>query len=162
AVGRTTRPGPPHRVPAPRPVRAGHARLGHRRRNRVSRPRGARAVREHRRRFSGIARIRGNCYAVVRGKRGEWRRGVRRGKAGAGRGGVKRNRAWQKNRRGPGSGYYSRKKRIKAGWVKVSLGRGAAAELAARLDERERQDRRTERAAFLAAQVRLAAADLAF
>jgi hypothetical protein len=66
------------------------------------------------------------------------------------------------DRKQRGGKYYYRSRRINGRSVKVYLGCGAAAHLAARLDERERQDRRTEREAFLTEQVRLAAADLAF
>jgi hypothetical protein len=69
---------------------------------------------------------------------------------------------WSRKQRGAKGGYYYRSKRIAGRPVKLYVGRGPDAELAARLDERERQDRRAERAAFLAEQVRLAAADLAF
>jgi hypothetical protein len=67
--------------------------------------------------------------------------------------------SWDRKQRG--GEYYYRSRRINGRSVKVYLGCGAAAQLAARLDERERQDRRAEREAFLAEQVRLAAADLA-
>ena len=70
--------------------------------------------------------------------------------------------AWHRKLRGPRSGYFYRSRRVGGKVVKLYVGRGAAAELAARLDARERQDRRAERAAFLAEQVRLAAVDLAF
>jgi hypothetical protein len=69
--------------------------------------------------------------------------------------------AWHEKQRGPKGGYYYRSKRVNGRSVKVYVGRGPDAELAARLDERERQDRRTEREVQLAEQVRLAAADLA-
>jgi hypothetical protein len=69
---------------------------------------------------------------------------------------------WSRKQRGAKGGYYYRSKRIAGKPVKLYVGRGPAAELAARLDEREREDRRAEREALLAEQVRLAAADLAF
>src|SRR5262249_15010880 len=96
------------------------------------------------------ATIRENCYAVVRVKRGTWRRVGQRAMV------------WSRKQRGPRSGYYYRSKRIAGRPVKLDVGRGPDAELAGRLDERERQDRRAERAAFLAEQVRLAAAAVAF
>jgi hypothetical protein len=68
--------------------------------------------------------------------------------------------SWDRKQRG--GKYYYRSRRINGRSVKVYLGCGAAAHLAARLDERERQDRGAEREAFLAEQVRLAAADVAF
>ena len=66
--------------------------------------------------------------------------------------------SWDRKQRG--GKYYYRSRRINGRSVKVYLGCGAAAQLAARLDERERQDRRAEREAFLAEQVRLAVADV--
>jgi hypothetical protein len=69
--------------------------------------------------------------------------------------------AWHKKQRGPEGGYYYRSKRVNGRSVKVYVGRGPAAALIARLDECERADRRAEREAFLAEQVRLAAVDLA-
>ena len=68
---------------------------------------------------------------------------------------------WSRKQRGAKGGYYYRSKRIAGRPVKLYVGRGPDAELAARLDARERQDRRAERAAFLAEQVRLAVVDLA-
>jgi hypothetical protein len=70
--------------------------------------------------------------------------------------------AWSRKQRGPKGGYYYRSKRIAGKAVKLYIGRGPGAELAARLDECERADRRAEREAFLAEQVRLAAAAVAF
>jgi hypothetical protein len=69
---------------------------------------------------------------------------------------------WSRKQRGAKTGYYYRSKRIAGKPVKLYVGRGAAAELAARLDERARQGRRAEREAWLAEQVRLAIADEAF
>ena len=68
---------------------------------------------------------------------------------------------WSRKQRGPRSGYYYRSRRVDGRPVKLYVGRGPDAELAARLDARERQDRQAEREAFLDEQVRLAAADLA-
>src|SRR5262245_40124044 len=70
--------------------------------------------------------------------------------------------AWHEKQRGPKGGYYYRSKRVNGRSVKLYVGRGPDAELAARLDARERRDRQAERAVFLAEQVRLAAADVAF
>jgi hypothetical protein len=70
--------------------------------------------------------------------------------------------AWHRKLRGPKSGYFYRSRRVGGKVVKLYVGRGPDAELAARLDARERQDRRAERAAFLAEQVRLAVVDAAF
>ena len=69
---------------------------------------------------------------------------------------------WSRKQRGPESGYYYRSRRVDGRPVKLYVGRGPDAELAARLDERARQDRRAERAAFLAEQMQLAAADVAY
>jgi hypothetical protein len=68
--------------------------------------------------------------------------------------------SWDRKQRG--GKYYYRSRRIDGKSMKEYVGRGPVAQLAARLDERERQDRRAEREALLVEQVRLAAADLAF
>jgi hypothetical protein len=68
--------------------------------------------------------------------------------------------SWDKKSRG--GKYYYRSRRVDGKSMKKYFGRGPVAELAARLDEREREDRRTEREERLVEQVRLAAADLAF
>src|SRR5262249_35588261 len=86
----------------------------------------------------------------------------RAGEAGMLRGVGQRQMVWSRKQRGAKGGYYYRSKRIAGRPVKLYVGRGPDAELAARLDARERQDRPADRAAVLAEQVRLAAADLAF
>ncbi len=68
--------------------------------------------------------------------------------------------SWDKKARG--GKYYYRSRRVAGKAVKVYVGRGPAAELAARLDERERQNRQAGRAARLAGRTQLAVADLAF
>ncbi len=68
---------------------------------------------------------------------------------------------WSKQQRGPRSGYYYRCKRIGGRPVRIYVGRGPLAELAALLDEQERQARREAREVWYAEQARIVMADMA-
>jgi|SRR5579871_2718546 len=67
--------------------------------------------------------------------------------------------SWDKKQRGGEQRYYYRSKRSGGKITKVYVGKGPLAELAARLDEEERELRQAERRAWLDEQIRLAAAD---
>ncbi len=68
---------------------------------------------------------------------------------------------WSRQQRGPRSGYYYRCKRIGGRPVRIYIGRGPVAEMAALLDEQERQARRAAREAWNAEQIRIQMADMA-
>lgn len=70
------------------------------------------------------------------------------------------NMSWDKKQRGGEHRYYYRSERIGKTTVKHYLGRGPLVELAARLDEVTRQERRAERKQWEAEQLQLAQADL--
>src|SRR5262249_20609516 len=69
--------------------------------------------------------------------------------------------SWDKKARGHEGGYLYRNKRVNGRPVKVYVGRGPAAEMAALLDEREREQRQAARLKVLEERAALALADLA-
>src|SRR5215468_9451273 len=69
--------------------------------------------------------------------------------------------SWDKKGRGHEGGYLYRTRRVNGRPVKVYVGRGPAAEMAALLDEHARQERRAARLKVLEERAAVALADLA-
>lgn len=77
------------------------------------------------------------------------------------RGATYQGMSWDKKPRGSDTGYYYRSVRCGPKTTKVYIGRGRLAEMAARMDEAERDRRRDQRDAWLAEQVQLGSANAA-
>lgn len=69
--------------------------------------------------------------------------------------------SWLRKKRGPRTGYYYQSKKVKGRVIKVYLGRGPLAVLAAQMDKRKQQVRKVEQLAWLNERSRIAAADQA-